>query len=71
MTDRFHSLTVILDKDIREDDAQPLIAAIRQFRGVADVQGNTADVTSAVAEARARREVLGFMQDAIDKIKRS
>ena len=29
MTDRYNALTVILEKDIRSDDAESLIAAIR------------------------------------------
>lgn len=37
MSDRYFALTVVLEQDIRDDDAEPLIAAIRQMRGVADV----------------------------------
>lgn len=57
MTDRFNSLTVVLDKDYREDDAQVLIAAIKILRGVIEVTGNVADVQAFVAESRARREM--------------
>ena len=57
MTDRYHSLTVVLEHDIREDDAKPLLAAIRQLRGVLSVEGNVADVTSHMAQERARREL--------------
>ena len=39
MTDRYAALTVALEKDMREDDAQALIAAIKTMRGVCDVTG--------------------------------
>jgi hypothetical protein len=34
MTDRFCGLTVVLDRDYRDDDAKALINAIRQLKGV-------------------------------------
>lgn len=53
MTDRWNALLVILDHDIRDDDAEPLRQAILRMRGVADVRPNIVDVSSAIAEARA------------------
>lgn len=57
MTDRFNSLTVVLEQDIREDDAETIIAAIRQLRGVLIVTGNVSDITTHVAKERARHEL--------------
>lgn len=57
MTDRFHSLTVVLENDIREDDAQILISAINQLRNVVSVTGNVADLTSHMAQERSRDEL--------------
>lgn len=57
MTDRFHSLTVVLEKDIREDDAAALMDAISQFRGVLSVAGDVADITTHLATERARHEL--------------
>ena len=57
MTDRFHSLTVVLERDIREDDAEALMGAIKTLRGVLSVRGEVADMTSVMAEDRARREL--------------
>lgn len=37
MTDRVRHLTVILDKDVRVDDAQEIIQALKMNRFVADV----------------------------------
>jgi len=57
MTDRYHSLTVVLEQDIRADDAEVLLSAIAQLRGVLSVSGNVSDVTAYMAEERARREL--------------
>lgn len=43
MTDRYHALTVVLDTDIRSDDAAQIIDAIRQVRGVLTVDPIVAD----------------------------
>jgi inosine-uridine nucleoside N-ribohydrolase len=56
MTDRYSSLTVVLEKDIREDDAQALVAAIHQLRGVLTVEGNVANLSEFVIEQRVRQE---------------
>jgi hypothetical protein len=57
MTDRFHSLVVVLEKDIREDDAQAIIDAIKMVKGVLTVDGLVADPTSMMAYARARSDL--------------
>lgn len=57
MTDRFHSLTVVLDKDIREDDAEGLIDAIKHMRGVLSVEGIVSNYEAHMAVERARREL--------------
>lgn len=57
MTDRFHSLTVVLERDIRDDDAQSLMDAIKHFRHVVDVSGNVANTESHMAELRARNSL--------------
>lgn len=58
MTDRFNALLVILDKDIREDDAQCLIQAIEQFRNVRKVTGNIANIQQSISQARVRGELI-------------
>lgn len=57
MTDRYHSLTVVLEKDIRSDDAEAIIEAIKMIRGVLDVTPHVADATSWMAQTRVRREL--------------
>lgn len=56
MTDRYNALTVVLEQDIRDDDAEPLIEAIKMLRGVLDVQGNVSSANFFVAQSRADRE---------------
>jgi len=56
VTDRFHSLVVVLEKDMRDDDAQPLMDCITQLRGVLSVSGVVADHDSHMAQERARLE---------------
>lgn len=57
MTDRYNALTVVLEKDIREDDAEALLNAIRQLRGVLSVHGNVADFDDQIAQDRVRHEL--------------
>lgn len=57
MTDRYHTLTVVLERDTRDDDAEPLIAAIRQMRGVLSVTGVVVSPEAHMAQERARREL--------------
>lgn len=58
MTDRYNYLTVALENDIRDDDAEAIISAIGQIRGVLSVTPNV--VSSAdnwVIQKRVRREL--------------
>jgi len=56
MTDRYATLTVALDHDIRDDDAEHLVNAIKMMRGVADVSGHVNNMEVWTAHARIRRE---------------
>jgi hypothetical protein len=58
MSDRYNSLIVYLEKDLKDEDAEPLIEAIKQFRGVLGVQPNVSDMLTHLAEERARRELI-------------
>lgn len=72
MTDRFNALTVILDGDTRDDDAQDLINAIRQLRGVRHVEPHVRDLSESIIQRK--RAILEFrmkIMDAIHEIERS
>lgn len=66
MTDRYSALIVTLDENIRDDAAEPLIAAIRMLRGVASVEPRVANIDQHIATARARIEMRNCMWDAIE-----
>lgn len=63
MTTRIHALTVVLDDHIREDDAEALIAAILQLRGVFAVTTHVSDGEAYAARYKGLRE----MQVTIEK----
>ena len=57
MTDRIHSITVTLEKDMRVDDAVQLMEAITMLKGVLKADGNVTDVNNHVAQERAKHEL--------------
>lgn len=57
MTDRFNTLTVVLEKDMRDDDAERLLDAIRCMRCVLSVDGNVANPSDYMAEERVKRDL--------------
>lgn len=56
VTDKINRVTVVLDKSYRTDDAEPILAALRQIRGVLSVKGNVDCGRDYMAEMRAREE---------------
>ncbi len=56
MTDRVKGFTVTLEHDIRIDDVQPILEAIRMIRGVVDVQPSIANSDDMIIESRVRSE---------------
>ena len=57
MTDRIHSVTVALTKNIRIDDAQPILDAIGMIKGVLNVAPNIADSSDWVIRQRVESEI--------------
>jgi hypothetical protein len=69
VTDRIHSITIALEKDIREDDIESLIQALKHFRYVIDVKPNICDAKthSFVLEERLRREYEKRLWNALNE----
>lgn len=65
MTTRVSGLTVILSQDMREDDVELLVNAIRQMRNVLDVRAIESDK---IAEMRAKLEVGLKIREALRDI---
>lgn len=57
MTDRHAGYIVVLEENIREDDAEHVINALRMVRGVQSVEPIVADHATQIALARARGEL--------------
>lgn len=66
MTDRIHSLTVVLEENLRDDDVADLVNAIYQLRHVLTIALNVADATSFMAEERARRELISKLWKVLE-----
>ena len=57
MTDRIFAYTVILEQEIREDDAEAITQAIKMIKGVAKVVPQVTDAGHYFAVETARREL--------------
>ncbi len=68
MTDRIKGLTVVLEDNIREDDAQPIIDAILQIRGVISVSKHITDFDHHTAKMQVRHEIREKIFGIWDKI---
>jgi hypothetical protein len=56
MTDRLKGLTVAFDADIREDNAQAIINAIKMFNGVVAVEATKAGADDYMNRERIKSE---------------
>jgi len=66
MTDRINAYLVVLEHDLRDDDADVVMQAIGIIRGVLEVRPHKADAESVIARAQARGELLVRIQKAMD-----
>lgn len=57
MTDRLKGCFVAFERDIREDDAEAIINAIKMIKGVEDVKVNIADADDWMNRQQIRREL--------------
>lgn len=65
MTDRINSFIVTLDSDMRDDDAESILNAIRCIRRVIDVSPVVSEHSDHIAHIRVRRELLDKVWDLI------
>lgn len=57
MTDRHAGYLVTLAKDVREDDAEAIVTALKMVKGVLTVEPITSDGEIRIGYQRARREI--------------
>lgn len=65
MTDRIKSLTVVLENNLRSDDAEPILEAIRMIRGVVSVDAHVADLEHHAARQQVLQEITSKVLDAL------
>lgn len=65
MTDRLKGVWVAFDRDIRVDDAEATISAIKQIRGVLAVEPSVASLDDWIAQQRVRRELGDKLWDVL------
>jgi hypothetical protein len=65
MTDRVHALTVILDREFREDDVQAITDAIGMMRGVLRVETHVTDIDFYAAREQAKYELRQEMREVL------
>ena len=65
MTDRVNALTVTLERDIRIDDVQVLVDAIKMLRGVMSVETHISNIEQHIAEERVRIEFKQKLWEAL------
>lgn len=70
MTDRYNALIVVLDRDIRSDDAQPIMNAIRQIKHVLSVDGHVSDINSVAAKEAVRADLTARLWNALTETDR-
>lgn len=69
MTDRHSGYIVVLDKDIREDDAEATLRAIAQIKNVMDITPIVSDPMGKISEVRARRNLLTKIYEVFENDK--
>lgn len=67
MSDRINAITVILEKDLRDDDCEQLLAAICQLRGVLKAKLRVRNHEDIIAYTRARHVLEKRLWDALQK----
>jgi len=68
MTDRIRHLTVVLDRDYRDDDLQEIISAIKHIRPVASVKAHVVEAGDYINREVVRTELLPKLYEAIEGV---
>ena len=68
MTDRLKGVHVAFEKNIREDDAETIINAIRMIKGVADVKTSIANPDDWMNREQVKREIKSKLLDLYESI---
>jgi hypothetical protein len=66
MSERINTIIVVLEKDTRLDDCQPILTAIRMTKGVLKATPNVVETRDWMAEERARHEFRKKLWDVLE-----
>ncbi len=67
MTDRINAFIVVLEDDMREDEIAPTLNAMKQIRGVLDVQPHETSVDSLIAHVRTRSALIIRLMNVLEE----
>jgi hypothetical protein len=65
MTDRINAITVVLERDAREDDVEVILNAIRLIRGVLSVTPHVAQLQDHIAQERAQHALRAKLREVL------
>ena len=68
MTDRLNGVTITFEKDIRDDDAEAIINAMKMIKGVIHVEPHIVTTDDHMATTRANIEFRGKLIDFINTL---
>lgn len=68
MTTTHAGYVVVLDANMREDDAQATIAALQQIKGVIDVKPLVGGGEQAIATSRAKHAILTKLYEVLEAL---
>jgi hypothetical protein len=68
VTERHAGYIVSLDESVRDEDAEQIITALRQIRGVVSVRPVVEDVQAHIGQERARAELSSRITAALHEI---
>lgn len=67
MSDRTGGFLVILEKDIREDDAEPIASLLGMIKGVIDVRTIPDNISATLNKSRIRHELITKLYKALEE----
>lgn len=65
MSDRYNGFAVVLEKNLKDEDAERTINAIKQIKGVLTVKPNIGSFDEITAAARVKADLARRMWDVI------
>lgn len=65
MSDRVSGFIIVLEEDLKDEDAKPVLDAIALIKGVLRVEPHVVDVSGCIAATRAKMDALHAITHAL------